>query len=67
MAITITLFVYIVYNINNKLNNIYGYVVLFLVIFTLLYFYHNYINYHHFRKLKNNGVEILELIKKKCK
>ena len=62
-----TFFVYIVYSINNKLNNISHYAVLLLVIFTLQYFYQNYINYHHFRKLKQNGVEILQLIKQKCK
>ena len=62
----ITFFIYIVYSINNKLN-INQYVVLLLVIFTLVYFYHNYINYHHFRKLKQNGIEILQLLQKKCK
>jgi hypothetical protein len=67
IATIITFFVYIVYSINNKLNNISHYAVLLLVIFTLQYFYQNYINYHHFRKLKQNGVEILQLIKQKCK
>jgi hypothetical protein len=63
----ITFFTYIVYNINNKFDNIYGYIVLFLLNFCLIYFYHNYINYHHFRKLKTNGIEILQLMKQKCK
>jgi Flp pilus assembly protein TadB len=67
IATIITFFVYIVYNINTKFNNINYYIVLLLVIFTLIYFYHNYINYHHFRKLKENGIEILQLMQQKCK
>jgi hypothetical protein len=51
---------------NSKIDTIYNYVILLLLIFALLYFYHNYINYHHFRRLKNNGIEILNEIKKKC-
>jgi len=66
LATIITFFVYIVYKINNKFNNINQYVVLLLVIFAVIYFYHNYINYHHFRLLKKNGLEILELINQKC-
>ena len=58
--------IYIVYNINKKLNTIYHYLILLLLIFTLIYFYHNYINYHHFRRLKNNALEILNEIKNKC-
>jgi hypothetical protein len=58
--------IYIVYHMNSKLNSIYHYLILLLLIFTLIYFYHNYINYHHFRRLKNNGTEILNEIKKKC-
>lgn len=58
--------IYLVYNINSKFDNINYYFILFLLTFTLLYFYHNYINYHHFRRLKNNAIEILTEIKKKC-
>jgi hypothetical protein len=66
LATTITLFIYIVSNINKKItNNIYQYVVFLLVIFAIIYFYHNFLNYHHFRKLKLNGIEILNLIKQK--
>ena len=65
MAIIITFFVYIVCSINSKFN-FNQWIVLILVIFALIYFYHNYINYHHFRKLKQNGVEILKLMKQKC-
>lgn len=66
IASVILFCVYIVYGINNKFKNINQYALLLLLIFTLLYFYHNYINYHHFRKLKQNGVEILQLIKENC-
>ena len=58
--------IYLVYNINSSLNTLTQYSVLLLVIFTLIYFYHNYINFHHFRRLKQNGIEILELLKQKC-
>lgn len=60
-------FMHIVYSINNKFDNINQYIVTLLVFFAIIYFYHNYLNFHHFRKLKQNGVEILDLIKKKCK
>jgi type III secretory pathway component EscS len=58
--------IYCVYSINSSLNSTTHYAILVLVIFALLYFYHNYINYHHFRKLKQNGIEILQMIKQKC-
>jgi hypothetical protein len=69
LATIITSFIYIVSNsnINKKINNnIYQYVIFLLVIFAIIYFYHNFLNYHHFRKLKQNGIEILSLIKQKC-
>ena len=31
---------------------------------TILYFFFNYINYHHMRNLKNNGMEILNRLDK---
>ena len=58
--------IHIIYNMNSKFDTIYHYAILLLLIFTLIYFYHNYINYHHFRRLKNNGIEILNQIKNKC-
>jgi len=61
-----TIFVYLTYNLNKKLNNIFYFFIIFLLIFTLMYFYHNYINYHHFRNLKRNGEEILSFMKQKC-
>lgn len=35
-------------------------IALHIVITCIIYFYFNYLNYHHFRNLKNNGLEILE-------
>ena len=35
--------------------------------FFLMYFFFNYINYHHFRRLKNNGLLILDEVFKRCK
>jgi hypothetical protein len=67
IATIIAIFIYIVYSINYKLDKITHYGVLFLLIFALLYFYHNYIHYHHFRLLKKNGIENLKLIREKCK
>jgi hypothetical protein len=60
------MFIYILYNINLKLDNIYYYLILLLLQFIIIYFYHNYINYHHFRRLKNNGLEIINELKKRC-
>ena len=66
ISFIITIFVCVIYKINKKFNTIYHYVTLLLVSFALLYFYHNYINYHHFRNLKRNGEEILQIMKQKC-
>lgn len=67
LATIIIIYIYIVYNANNQIISINHYMILLLVIFAIIYFYHNYINYHHFRRLKQNGIEILELMKHKCK
>ena len=47
-----------IYNINNAFNNINQYAVLILVIFAVIYF---------IILEKQNGIEILQLIKDKCK
>jgi len=65
ISVMIVIFVHIV-NMNSKFKNTYHYVVILLLTFTLLYFYHNYLNYHHFRNLKQNGVEILEKMQQMC-
>lgn len=62
MAIVNVLAVYIIYRVQPTLQ-FHSYVLLLLVNFTVLYFYHNYVNYHHFRRLKNNAVEILDTLK----
>lgn len=59
---------FIIIGINNPcvlhLNTI---VYLQLGIFFVIYFFFNYINYHHLRRLKNNGRMIIKAINKKCK
>lgn len=65
IAVIIVVFVYIM-NMNSKCKNVYHYSIILLMTLTIIYFYHNYINYHHFRNLKQNGVEILERMKKNC-
>jgi hypothetical protein len=62
IAIIIAFFIYICYNVKNK----YNFIVVVLVICSFLYFYHNYVYFHHFRILKTNGIEILDLMKNKC-
>lgn len=42
--------------------NGYSFLLMFLVSFTVMYFYHNYLNYHHFRRLKNNAAELLDTL-----
>lgn len=59
------LIVYFVYNINKKLE-IQHYNILFLLLFTIIYFYHNYIDYHYFRHIKNNGIKISKTLEEKC-
>lgn len=39
-------------------------IVLLLLFLAILYFFFNYINFHHFRNLKENGIEILEKLSK---
>lgn len=62
IAIINVLVVYIIYRVQPTLP-FHSYLLLLLVNFTVLYFYHNYINYHHFRRLKNNAIEILDTLK----
>ena len=62
MAMISVLAVYVIYRVQPNFQ-FHSYVLLLLVNFTVLYFYHNYVNYHHFRRLKNNANEILETLK----
>lgn len=63
LSMVSVLAVYIVYKVQPVFHTE-SYLLLFVIHFTIIYFYHNYINYHHFRRLKNNANEILETIKK---
>ena len=40
-------------------NYIYYWLILLLLFFTIIYLFFNFINYHHFRSLKENGIEII--------
>lgn len=51
--------VYLIYRMQSNFQ-LYSYLFLFLINFTIIYFYHNYINYHHFRLLKRNAAEIID-------
>lgn len=44
----------------NQNNTSEFFISLHLSIFTITYFFFNYINYHHFRHLKKNGYEIID-------
>ena len=46
--------------LETRCNGIGKWIVLHLAITCVMYFYFNYLNYHHFRNLKDNGVEILD-------
>jgi hypothetical protein len=65
LSLICVIFVYITYKMNNKFDNIYYYLVLLIFFFNVLYFYHNYLNFHYFRNLKNNGDEIITKIANK--
>lgn len=47
-------------------NELAKWMALHIVFFCIFYFFFNYLNYHHFRKLKQNGTESLELLLKMC-
>lgn len=49
-----------------KLFNYYQYLLLLIIFTCIIYFYHNYLIHHYFQRLKDNGQEIIELIKQKC-
>ncbi len=65
ISFTCVIFVHIVYKINERFDSVYHYLVIFLCFTSILYFYHNYINFHYLRNLKNNGEEIINFIAKK--
>ena len=51
--------IYLIYRLQSNFQ-LYSYLSLFVINFTIIYFYHNYINYHHFRLLKQNAIEIID-------
>ena len=68
IASIITVFIFIIYNTNKTINNnINQYAIFLFVIFAIIHCYHTYIFFHNFKKLKEHGIEILQLIKTKCK
>lgn len=68
IALIAIVFVYMVVHSQSSAPdaNRFTYAIIFLLFFTLIYFYHNYINYHHFRKLKENANEIISSIRERC-
>ena len=58
---------YVLNKSSNNSHSIYTYVQFLILNFTIIYFYHHYIEYHHFRKLKQNGEEMLQYLEKLCK
>lgn len=66
LSLISTIFVFIVSQISKDCKNIFYYLSIVIVNFCIIYFYHNYVNYHHFRLLKRNGTEILNEFKNKC-
>jgi hypothetical protein len=59
LSLALLFIILIVDKIAHKRNNIYYWIVLLLLFFTAHYFFFNYINYHHFRNLKENAIEII--------
>jgi len=59
LSLALLFIILIVDKIAHKRNNIYYWIVLLLLFFTVHYFFFNYINYHHFRNLKENAIEII--------
>lgn len=59
LSLSLLFIIFIVNKISYKKNNIYYWIVLLLLFLAIHYFFFNYINYHHFRNLKENGIEII--------
>jgi len=59
LSLALLFIILIVDKIAHKRNNIYYWIVLLLLFFAVHYFFFNYINYHHFRNLKENAIEII--------
>jgi hypothetical protein len=59
LSLSLLFIIFIVNKISYKKDNIYYWLVLLILFFAIHYFFFNYINYHHFRNLKENGIEII--------
>jgi hypothetical protein len=59
LSLLLLFIILIVDKISCKRNNIYYWLLLLILFFTIHYLFFNYINYHHFRNLKENGIEII--------
>jgi hypothetical protein len=59
LSIILMIILFIVNNNSREKDNIYYWLILLMLFFTTHYLFFNYINYHHFRILKDNGTEII--------
>jgi len=64
LSIIICFLIYTI-DLQHKIN-IDEFKIMFIIICAILYFYHNFINYHHFRILQKNGKELLMNLNNKC-
>ena len=61
LATILTLFAFLILSLTKTEEGRVGsWIMLYLMFFIVMYFYFNYLNYHHHRNLKNNGQEILD-------
>ena len=61
LATLITFSSFLIYIFSCKYNI--SWFAIHIITFCILYFFFNFINFHHFRYLKNNGMEIIERMK----
>lgn len=60
MATVITAFIFLIYKMDVCMNVPILFVIWHITTFFTLYFFFNFINYHHFRLLQKNAFEILD-------
>ena len=66
MSFVSVLGLYVLNRASNHSGTKYTYVLFMIINFAIIYFYHHYIEYHHFRNLKYNGEEIIRFLQKSC-
>lgn len=59
-------FVYMVHKMNDKFDTPDQYFMLWFLFSGILYFYFNFVIYHHHRLLKENGTEIINKLRDTC-